>query len=116
MIDLKSFNKALKSTWIKKYLDSENQGKWKLLFDSELQQLGGSIVFGGNLKKDDLSKYLKVSDAFTAEIMNIWSEITYGANVNSIDHFLSMSVWYNPLLRIDKRPVFFKSWFLHERY
>ena len=67
----------------------------KLLFDSELQQLGGSIVFRGNLKKDDLSKYLKVSDAFTAEIMNIWSEITYDANVNSIDHFLSMSVWYN---------------------
>ena len=27
MIDLKSFNKALKSTWIKKYLDTENQGK-----------------------------------------------------------------------------------------
>ena len=92
MIDLKSFNKALKSTWIKKYLDTENQGKWKLLFDSELQQLGGSIVFRGNLKKDDLSKYLKVSDAFTAEIMNIWSEITYDANVNFIDHFLSMSV------------------------
>ena len=112
MIDLKSFNKALKSIWIKKYLDTENQGKWKLLFDSELQQLGGSIVFRGNLKKDDLSKYLKVSDAFTAEIMNIWSEITYDANVNSIDHFLSMSVWYNSLLRIDKRPVFFKSWFL----
>ena len=61
-------------------------------FDFELQQFGGSIVFRGNLKRDDLSKYVKVSDAFTAEIMNIWSEITYDANVNSIDHFLSMSV------------------------
>ena len=33
MIDLISFNKALKSTggrgWVKKYLDPENHGKWK---------------------------------------------------------------------------------------
>ena len=28
MIDIKSFNKALKSTWIKKYLDKDNHGKW----------------------------------------------------------------------------------------
>ena len=60
----------------------------------------------------DLSKYVKVSDAFTAKIMNIWSEITYDANVNSTGHFLSMSVWHNSLIRIDKKPVFFKSWYL----
>ena len=29
MIDI-SFNKALKTAWIKKYLDTSNQGKWKL--------------------------------------------------------------------------------------
>ena len=112
MIDLASFNKALKSIWIKKYLETENQGKWKFFFDFELQQFGGSIVFRGNLKKDDLSKYVTVSDTFTPEVMNlnIWSEIPYDANVNSIDHFLSMNVWHNFLIRIDKRLVFFKSW------
>ena len=31
MIDIKLFNSALKSGWIKKYLDKENHGKWKLL-------------------------------------------------------------------------------------
>lgn len=30
MIDIKCFNKALKSSWVKKYLDHENYGKWKL--------------------------------------------------------------------------------------
>ena len=30
MIDIKLFNKALKLSWIKKYLDTENHGKWKL--------------------------------------------------------------------------------------
>ena len=29
MIDIASFNKSLKATWIKKYLDLGNRGKWK---------------------------------------------------------------------------------------
>ena len=28
MIDLCSFNKSLKTTWVKKYLDTTNKGKW----------------------------------------------------------------------------------------
>ena len=32
MIDLISFNKAFKSTWVKKYLDPENHGKCKFFF------------------------------------------------------------------------------------
>ena len=39
MIDIKLLNKALKSSWIIKYLNSENHGKWKILFDLELQSL-----------------------------------------------------------------------------
>ena len=45
MIDLESYNKALKSTWVKKYLDPENHGKWKYFFDSELQLFGGPAIF-----------------------------------------------------------------------
>ena len=30
MIDITSFNKSLKATWIKKYLDTENCSKWKV--------------------------------------------------------------------------------------
>ena len=29
MIDIAPFNKSLKATWIKKYVDSGNRGKWK---------------------------------------------------------------------------------------
>ena len=71
MIDIKLFNKALKSSWITKYLDSENHGKWKRLFDLELQSFGGEEVFRGNLSKEDLSKHIKMLDTFTLEI--IWN-------------------------------------------
>ena len=59
MIDIKVFNRALKSSWIKKYLDNENHGKWKLFFDLELRNFGGEEIFRGNLSKEDMSKYKK---------------------------------------------------------
>ena len=30
MIDISSFNKSLKITWIKEYLDNNNKGKWNV--------------------------------------------------------------------------------------
>ena len=40
MIDIHSFNKTLKTTWIKKYLDTENHGESKFFFDIELEKFG----------------------------------------------------------------------------
>ena len=90
MIDIKSFNKALKSTWVKKYLDNDNHGKWKLLFDSEIRDLGGDVIFKGNLNQNDLVKFIHISDAFTTEILKIWSEVSYNGNITSTEHLLSL--------------------------
>ena len=32
MIDIGSLNRSLKATWIEKYLDTENQGRWQRFF------------------------------------------------------------------------------------
>jgi len=45
MIDIASFNKSLKATWIKKYLDSKNHGKWKNVFNLAPEKYGGSTFF-----------------------------------------------------------------------
>ena len=42
MLDIASFNKALKIVWIKKCLDKEGHSKWKIFFDLKLQQKGGA--------------------------------------------------------------------------
>lgn len=41
MIDIDSFSKSPRATWIKKYLDEENKSKWKVSFDIELESFGG---------------------------------------------------------------------------
>ena len=95
MTDIKSFNKALKSTWVQKYLDNDNHGKWKLLLDSEIHVLGGDVTFKGNLNKSDLAKFIHISEAFTSEILKIWSEISYNGNITSTEHLLSLPLWQN---------------------
>ena len=64
MLDIKSFNKALKCSWIKKYLDDENKGKWKLFLDLELECLGGKMFFTYNLSKNDLLNRVHFKDPF----------------------------------------------------
>ena len=59
IIAIQSINKPFKAMWVIKYLGESNLGKWKLVFDNKLQNYGGTAVFKGILKKEDLSKINK---------------------------------------------------------
>ena len=110
MIDIQSFNKSLKATWVKKYLDKENRGKWKLFFDKELQKYGGTLAFMSNLNKEDTTNLLNVSNCFISEILSIWSEVNFEDRITSENQFHDQCLWYNSLLRINILPVFYKDW------
>ena len=64
MIDLISFNKALKTTWIKKYLDTTNNAKWKFFFDLALKHYGRENIFAGNLNVKTPQRLLKLRMPF----------------------------------------------------
>ena len=68
IIDVTSFNKSLKATWIKEYQDNENCNKWKVLFNLELGNSEGKTVIQGNLNKKDINT-LKIEYPFVKEIM-----------------------------------------------
>lgn len=97
MIDISSFNKALKSLWIRKYLES-NKGKWKLFFDAELEKLGGQTVFRGNLEIKDSKKLANNLSPFLKEILEIWFELNYQGSIETVESFLTQSLWYNSLI------------------
>ena len=111
MIDIASFNKALKSVWIRKYLDESNKGKWKIFFDAELEKLGGQTVFRGNLDIKDSKKLAINLSPFLKEILEIWSELNFQGSIETVESFLTQSLWYNSLIRIMDKPVFYKSWY-----
>ena len=111
MIDIASFNKSLKATWIQKYLDPENHSKWKRLFDSDLVRYGGEAILKGNLNKKDINN-LTISDPFVKEILEIWSEVFFQETIVSDEHLLSSPLWQNSLIRIQNKPVFYYDWLL----
>ena len=98
MLDLNSFNKALTLSWVRKYLNDNNSGKWKLLFDFQLEDYGGAEFFRGNLNRRDVSKYINVPDPFITEIVQIWTELSFEDTVKSMEHFLSLNLQYGTTL------------------
>ena len=112
MIDILSFNKSLKATWIKKYLDTENGGSWKIVFDAELQRYRGKSAILGNVNPKDMHNIVKVSDPFVKETLEIWSEISFEETVTSDKHLRSLPLWHNSLIRIGNKLVFYQDWFL----
>ena len=112
MIDIKLFNKALKSSWITKYLDSENHGKWKLLFDLELQSFGGEgVSFRGNLSKEHLSKHFKIYFYFRNST-NL--DVKYEANIYSTEQLKAQNLSQNSLMQVGNKPIHYKSWSSNE--
>ena len=95
---------------LKKYLDSGNRGKWKKFFNLALAKYGGSPFFElGNLNRKDIDK-LKIEDPFIKEIVEIWSDTFFERKIVSKDHFLSLPLLQNSLIRINNAPVFCNNW------
>ena len=91
-------------------MDNDNSGKWKFFFDSELHDFRGAVIFKGNLNKNDLAKFIHISDPFTTEILKIWSEISYDDNITSTENLLPLPLWQKSLVRIGNKPIYCKSW------
>ena len=107
MVDIKSFSQALKLKWIGKFLDNDNQSKWKLFFTYYLQEYGGTLIFQCNLRCNDVP-LLKLRNTFLEEILQIWTQINFASEEQD---FYNACIWYNSMVRINKRPFFYQSWF-----
>ena len=106
MLDIQIFNRALKSIWIQKYLDDNNTGKWKLIFDFYLSKQGGKHLFSGNLRTKDVQN-LGLGNEFLNEILCIWAEINFQ---ETLCDFQNSPLWHNSLIREANQPVFFEKW------
>lgn len=111
MIDIASFNKPLEAYWIKESLSIENSSSWKSILDLELQPYGGKVVLLGKLNKKDMHNIFKKSGPFVKEIPEISSATSFEEKFTSDKHLMSSPLWYNSLIRIDDKPVFYKDWF-----
>ena len=67
-------------------------------------------MFLGNLDKIDTKKHFQTSDKFVNEILLIWAEVNFSNNISSLQHYKTQRLWNNSLIRIDRKPVYFREW------
>ena len=107
MLDIQSFNRALKAKWIQKYLDPQNKGKWKLLLAFFLNTHNIELLLHGNLNPDDVVS-LGIEEPFTKELIETWSRLNFK---KQLSNFGETPIWYNSLIRINNKPIYYRSWF-----
>ena len=76
MLDLLSFNRALKAKWVQRYLDPHNIGKWTLFVEFSLTGHNINLLLQGNLNSDDVDSF-GIEEPFTKELIETWSLMNF---------------------------------------
>ena len=70
VVDIQSYDKSLKTTWVKRYLSS-SKPLWKFFFKNALRNFGESLIFNCDMLPTD-SRLSNVSSAFYRDILKNW--------------------------------------------
>jgi len=107
MLDILEFHKALKISWILKYISNDCKSKWKCFLDFHLSKEGGKLVFLGNLAPEDARK-LHLKDDFIQEPIELWTDLNYKDSFASQAYFSADHIWNNSMIRIAGETIFYK--------
>ena len=105
MVELRSFIKALKVSWLRRILHQTKPNKWTclaLINFHTLFSIGGSYAF-------KLSSELQ--NPFWKDLMHIWAEFCKILPVENIGQILDSPLWHNE--NIGHGKILFKNW--HEK-
>ena len=67
-------------------------------------------MFLGNLDIKDTKNHFHTSGIFVNEILLIWAEVNFNNSISSLEQYKTQRLWNNSLIRIDRKPVFFREW------
>ena len=113
MIDISSFNKSLKITWIKNIWITTTKGNGRFFFLCRPKKIWLSkFFFCFNLNVRDTLSTITTSDTFLKELLGIWAEVNFEPKIISRDHLLDQQLWHNSLIKIANKTFFLKkNWF-----
>jgi len=74
LTNLSMFISAIKASWIKRYLDSKNNGQWKIFIKNNLDMYGNTLIFECEI--DELFiKNISKNNIFLNNILTSWIKI-----------------------------------------
>lgn len=105
MTNISKFIDALKIAWVKRFLDAENKGCWKILFSNELFKIGGDWIWSCKPKGLTDFRYEVINNSFLCDVMKAWFKLK-----NMYDEKTDEVLWYNSSIKINRKTIYFKSW------
>ena len=106
MIDIKTFIKALKISWIKRITQTSETSMLSQIYLSKLKKYGGKLLFECNLSKSD-AENLNITNNFFKEILIEWCiEHSRSTICNCGNEVL----WNNTNIKTDNNTIFYSDW------
>ena len=97
MIDLETFIRSLKITWIKRIIESDAKGILNKLYMQKLKPFGGSLLFECNLTDKDVDKIAK-NNNFLRDILLAWCSCNAKTAILS---YRNEIIWNNTHINAD---------------
>ena len=107
--NIKIFLNSIKASWVKRYIDENNKGKWKIFFDKVLVKRGAKIIFDCNITENDL-KTLCGQNPFMQNVLIAWNKLQ---NNNIQKDIRKNIIWNNSEIKLNNKTLYYKDW--HER-
>jgi len=103
------FISAIKASWVKRYLDNENSGQWKIFLKNRLEKYGNSLIFDCEID-EKLIKRISLNNNFLNNILTSWIKIKDNLNKDNII-VAKLIIWNNKNVTENKSTIFYKDWF-----
>ena len=101
MIDVLAFNESLKVTWIRRFLNSNNQ-KWINILAAQWPEYYKFVNFG----EDFITKNVQKMNPFWQDVFRAVCTLYSRIRKTTVYHFLNEPIWYNKYIKINKKSIY----------
>ena len=110
LTDIVSFINAIKCGWVKRYQNCQNNGKWKIFFDTYLCKFGKLLLFESNLNIDTC----KITDSdFINDVIKAWFTVQskFEKSKPTEKQASKIIIWNNSDIKTNAETLFFETWY-----
>ena len=100
---------ATKIVWVKRFLDTENQGKWKTILQTEMGKVGGNLIWKCNFKTDEKKIFDVIKISFLKNMLVAWSQLNF-QNPCTFIEIQNQYLWFNSHIRINDQIIYYEEW------
>ena len=106
--DLKTYEKSLKVSWIKRFLD-DSTSQWKVFFEQSLKPFGGKLLFNCDMLEGD-KRLDDISNPFYKDIIRNWFALNSTINQDYTTKIGTKILWNNKSIKINKKTLCYLTW------